>query len=329
MLATQTTRPPDADVRSAAPALRTALDRLDRAASHTVAVMLTGPRGTPKLALAQHLHGAGPRAARPLVALSCAAFPAPEIEAALFGRGVARGRFEQADGGTLFLDDIDALPRDAQSRLAMFLTDKTLRKASGPHRLDVRLVAGTALDLPTLAQQGRFSTDLLLRLSLVVEVPSLAERSVDVPMLARGVLERARRQDGRAVHAVSAAALEALMTYAWPGNDKELELVVARAALVCEDGVLDTMHLPAEIARSTAAVIDDRHGFALQPDAQVLSFEAYEEKALLMALAQTGGNVTAAAKVLGIGRATFYRKVKKFGLDVGRDGPGPQGADGE
>ncbi|WP_394539186.1 nitrogen regulation protein NR(I) [Lysobacter enzymogenes] len=332
--------PPVADAAPAdalvgdTPAMLTLFRAIGRLAQAPLSVLITGETGTGKELVARALHRESPRAQRPFVALNTAAIPAELLESELFGHeagaftGAQRrhvGRFEQADGGSLFLDEIGDMPLPLQTRLLRVLAEGEFFRVGGREliRVDVRVIAATHQDLEGLVAQGRFRADLLHRLDVVrLRLPPLRERRGDVPQLAERFLAAAAQRFGAPLKRLSKPALERLMAHDWPGNVRELENVCWRlAALAPGDAIaredLDEA-LGAEPARGDGAgeeweallsawvraqLADGRAN--LHADAR----ERFDRALLEAALAHTGGRRTEAAARLGLGRNTLTRKL--------------------
>ncbi|ROU08311.1 nitrogen regulation protein NR(I) [Lysobacter enzymogenes] len=316
------------------PAMLTLFRAIGRLAQAPLSVLVTGETGTGKELVARALHRESPRAQRPFVALNTAAIPAELLESELFGHeagaftGAQRrhvGRFEQADGGSLFLDEIGDMPLPLQTRLLRVLAEGEFFRVGGREliRVDVRVIAATHQDLEGLVAQGRFRADLLHRLDVVrLRLPPLRERRGDVAQLAERFLAAAAQRFGTPLKRLSKPALERLMAHDWPGNVRELENVCWRlAALAPGDAIaredLDQA-LGAEPARAAEAgeaweallsawaraqLAEGRAN--LHADAR----ERFDRALLEAALAHTGGRRTEAAARLGLGRNTLTRKL--------------------
>ncbi|MCK4412058.1 MAG: sigma-54-dependent Fis family transcriptional regulator [Candidatus Eisenbacteria sp.] len=218
-------------------------------------VLIVGESGTGKELIAEALHAWGPRSAAPLIKVNCAALPAGVMESELFGheRGAftgasqrQRGKFELADGGTLLLDEIGEMEIGLQPKLLRVLQDQEFYRVGGsrPVRVDARIVATTNADLDRRVSEGRFREDLLYRLRVVpVRVPPLRERREDIPLLAQRFLSRAAAENARSLRGIAPAVLEALMRYDWPGNVRQLENVIERAVVVCQNTWIETRDL--------------------------------------------------------------------------------------
>ncbi len=289
-----------------------------RVAAGPISVLIHGESGTGKEILARFIHVASRRTDFPLVTLNCAALPGDLLEAELFGveKGVATGvdsragRFEQAHGGTLFLDEIGDMALETQAKILRVLQEKEVyRLGSGnPRPADVRVVSATNRDINAFLESGAFRSDLYHRIAdWVVELPPLRQRREDIPNLAIHFLARACAEAGVAPAGISKAALDVLTSAQWPGNIRQLEREMSRVALFLEDGdLLDTSRLQGSLfeadgvqtgARSLKEVVDDA-----------------ERTAIEEALEATAGDVVAAAKRLGVGRSTLYRRMGDLGI---------------
>ena len=301
------------------PAMRHALDIVARVAAHRTTVLITGERGTGKEVIAQAIHRAGPRATGPFVAVNCAAIPETLLESELFGSvkgaftgasGDRPGLFEQADGGTLLLDEIGELPLALQAKLLRVLQESEVRRVGDQktRRVDVRLLAATAKDLAAEAGAGRFRHDLFDRLNVVtIHLPRLAERREDIAPLARHFAVQAARRLGHPV-ALSEATVAWLREQPWPGNVRALEHAIERAAVLTDKEILE----PADF-RPTALTPDasaGSHGGTLRE-----AVEAAERAAITAALAAAGGNRRAAAQRLSVSLRTLFYKMDRYGVD--------------
>jgi two-component system response regulator FlrC len=312
-----------------APATRKAVDLLRRAVGTEVTVLLEGESGTGKEIAARAVHAEGARRTGPFVAVNCGAIPEGLIESELFGHekgaftgavAARRGRFEEADGGTIFLDEVGEVRPDLQVRLLRVLQDRAVQRVggTGTRPVDVRVVAATNRDLLSAIASGGFREDLYYRLAVFpVRLPPLREREGDVDRLADAFLARFASGHGRPARGFSPEARKALRLYAWPGNVRELENVVERAVLM-EDGdavslgslpdaVVET--LAADAARTAAA---GSGAAGARPD-EIRPLDEEERRLVRRALDATGGNVQDAARRLGISRATIYRKLERWG----------------
>jgi DNA-binding NtrC family response regulator len=298
-----------------------ALERTIHALRHNEShVLLQGESGTGKELAARAIHAASPRAAGPFVPVDCGALPESIIESELFGheKGAftgavgARGLFRIAQGGTLFLDEVGEIPGSVQAKLLRALQEKEIRPvgAARAEVVDIRVVAATHRDLPHMVAEGRFRQDLYYRLNVVrLTLPPLRDRREDIPLLVHHFI--AKHGDARAaVTGIEDDALALLSASEWPGNVRELENVIESAMALAPGPRLRA----ADLRRSLRPAA----GRAAQPAEVALSLQAYERCALERALAESGGDATAAAARLGIGRSTLYRKLSKHGLQPAR-----------
>lgn len=271
-------------------------------------VLIRGESGTGKELVARAIHSEGPRASRSFVPVNCGALPENLLETELFGhvRGAftgairdKKGRFELADGGTIFLDEVGDLTPAMQVKLLRVLQEQSFERVGGERtiKVDVRIVSATNKDLRQAIAAGKFREDLFYRLCVVpIELPPLRERVNDIPLLAEHILEKVAMLSGRARSSITPEALAAIMEHSWPGNIRELQNVLEYALIKSKGGPIETNHLPAELRshllRST--VLQGRQRKATPVD-------------LARALQAAGGNRARAAKLLGISRATLYR----------------------
>ncbi len=297
------------------PAMRRVLAVVARVASTQVPVLIRGESGTGKELVARALHDSGPRAGRPFVAVNCAALPESLMEAELFGveSGTAtgvdarRGRFEQAEGGTVFLDEIAEMSPRLQAKLLRVIQQRELERVGGrtPRRLDIRLVAATNADIGSLLAAGRFRADLYYRLNTVeLTLPALRERKEDIPELVGFFIRRADEEYGRSVAGCEAAAMAALCNYDWPGNIRELQHVVERAVILARGSAITLDTLPPAIREGGHPRTGDSDSAADEADAALIR----------QCLEQSGWNVPEAARLAGYSRAQFYRLMRRYGI---------------
>lgn len=301
---------PDTIVGASA-AIRAVQKRIGLAAAGAVTVLILGETGVGKELVARAIHSFGPRANGPFVAVNCAAIPGELLESELFGHergaftGAAtarRGRFREAEGGTLLLDEVGDLPVATQAKLLRVLQEREVTPLGGaPVKIDVRLLAATHRDLEAMVAAGGFRADLYYRLAVLpIAVPPLRERGADILILARHILAGLRPA------ALTPMAERALMAYPWPGNVRELRNVLERAASLTPGGVIDTGDLalaagpppppaPASLSEAVAAT---------------------EIALIRAALDRAGGNRSEAARALGISRQALYDRLKRYGLET-------------
>jgi two-component system response regulator AtoC len=302
------------------PAMRQALEIVARVAGHPTTVLITGERGTGKEVIAQAIHRASARAAGPFVAVNCAAIPDTLLESELFGyvkgaftgAGADRpGLFEQADGGTLLLDEVGELPLALQAKLLRALQENEIRRVGDQktRRVDVRLLAATAKDLGAEAAAGRFRHDLLDRLNVVaIHLRPLSERRADIPPLAAHFAARLAGRLGRRV-ALSDAALAWLREQPWPGNVRSLEHAIERAAVLSDKEILEPGDFSA-VPPVRAAERGSGGELTLRD-----AVEVAERQVITAALAAAAGNRREAAKRLGVSLRTLFYKMERYGID--------------
>jgi two-component system NtrC family response regulator len=310
------------DLIGGAPAMQAMYRRVEKVAATDATVLVVGESGTGKELVARTLHRLGRRAGGPFVAVNCAAIPETLIESELFGheRGAftgahrrREGRFEEAGGGTLFLDEIASMPLPLQATLLRVLQERRVTRlgGSGEVDVDVRVVAASNLDLPSLVREGGFREDLYYRLNVVpLELPPLRERREDVALLAEHFLADACARHGLEVRGFDAATLRALMEYSWPGNVRELANVVERLVLLAEDGATRADDLPAEVRGG-----DTAEGCPFRLPADGLVWDSMEQGLLAQALRASNGNRAAAARLLGLGYKAFLYRLEKHGME--------------
>jgi DNA-binding NtrC family response regulator len=285
-------------------------------------VLITGETGTGKELVARAIHRHGPRARRPFVPVNCGSLAETLLESELFGhvRGAftgavvdKKGLFEQATGGTIFLDEIGETSPAMQVSLLRVLERGEVRPVGSARMssVDVRIIAATHRDLERAVQDGRFRQDLFYRLNVFrVQVPPLRERREDIPLLAAHFLRTAAPGDRPPT--LSAAALGALAAYAWPGNVRELENTLQRLALAAGGGVIDVEDLPAPLRASRAVAVEAQLFHDLP------SLDELERRYLAHVLSALKGNRSRAAEVLGVDRRTLYRMAERLGVDLDR-----------
>jgi DNA-binding NtrC family response regulator len=306
-----------ADFIAASSAMREVEQQIRLVRDSAVAVLVTGEHGAGREKVARTIHATGGRQREPFVHVDCAELPPEVLGPVLFGDR-DEGRFELAGGGTLFLDGIETLSLDLQERVLRILERGTLERANGKRIVPIRarLVAATQSDLRELVDQGRFRRDLFCRLNVFpILVPPLRKRRDDVGPLAQHFLGVHQHERTPAVHAIEERAMSALKAYHWPGNVRELETVVLSAVLSCgAERVIRLDNLPHEIralAPDAPGIPDPPSPLAVD-DNTIVPLSELERRAIAHALKVTGGNVTRAARALGIGRATMYRKLDRF-----------------
>ena len=299
---------------ASAPAMQPVLETIARVGPSDANVLITGEHGTGKEIVAQTLHALSARAQRPLVAVNTGAIPDGVFESELFGhvkgaftdaRTDRIGRFELADGGTIFLDEIGNVPLRQQAKLLRVLESGEIERvgSSRSRRVNVRVLSATNADLSAACASQQFREDLLFRLNTVeIHLPALRERREDIPVLAAHFLARYAARYRRPVKGFDPASLQTLMQYSWPGNVRELEHTIERAVLMCRTEEIQPADLSLNTQRVQTQGLED------------LSLEAVEAMLVRKALQRYQGNVSQAAEALGLSRGALYRRMEKYGV---------------
>jgi DNA-binding NtrC family response regulator len=300
-------------------AMRTVYEQIERVLESDIAVFISGESGTGKELVAKAIHYGSLRSDGAFVDVNCAAIPEGLQESELFGheRGAFTGavsthpgKFEQATGGTILLDEVGEMSPSAQARLLRVLQEKRLQRVGGTKQieLDVRVVSASNRDLQSMVADGEFRQDLYYRLVVFpIHLPPLRDRRDDIPSLVEHFLRKYAADAGARIDRVASDAMEYLVNYDWPGNVRELENVIHRSLLVAGGPELTMADLPPGLTGSDAVPSVDVSG-------GVMSLEELEKNAIRAALEQYGGNLSDAARQLGIGRSTLYRKLEQYGL---------------
>lgn len=333
------------EIVGSAPGFRAALAVAAKAARARVSVLIEGESGSGKEIIAQAIHAASPRGKKPLHTVNCGAIPENLVESVLFGHEKGSftgafdrhiGRFEDADGSTIFLDEVGELPLDTQVKLLRALETGEIQRIGSriTQTVDVRIIAATNRRLIDEVAAGRFREDLYYRLNVVhVPIPPLRDRISDLPALARHLLSRIAEQPGMRYVSITDDALEVLMSYGWPGNVRQLQNALFRAAVLCESDALtaaDFPHIANEAAHGRRA--DDYHAKKLDGQSQTAALahgpgvtlyksdgnlrplEEIEADVIRLAIGHYRGRMTEVARRLGIGRSTLYRKLGELGI---------------
>ena len=297
-------------------ALETALEHVKRVAPTSSTVLIQGETGTGKELIARAIHNMSPRCGRPFVKLNCAAIPLDLLESELFGHekgaftgAIAQklGRFELADQGTLFLDEVGDIPQALQPKLLRVLQEQEFERLGGSrtHQVNVRLVAATHRNLLEMTKRGEFRSDLYYRLNVFpISVPSLRARRDDIPLLVEHFVDLFSRRTGRQIDIIPQETMDALGSYPWPGNIRELQNLIERAVILSEDGVLPNPLPTQEIGDVS---------ISKSPS----TLKEIERDLILQALEDHGwtvGGSNGAAAQLGVKRTTLIAKMQKFGL---------------
>lgn len=290
---------------------------IEKVSQHDYPVLVLGESGTGKELVARSIHFSGPRKDRPFVPVDCSALVPTLIESELFGyvKGAftgalhaKQGLLEAAHGGTLFLDEIGDMPVDLQAKLLRALQEREIKPVGSTERrqIDVRVIAATNRDLEAAIRSGAFRQDLFFRLNVVqLKLPPLRDRKADIPLLVTSFLDKF--SSSGPVRSISDDAMRRLMAYDWPGNVRELENAMERGVALSSGPVLSVADLPSNLQYPSG----DR---APQRD-ELLPLDELERRAILRALRETNGDKVAAARILGIGKTTLYRKLKQYHVE--------------
>ena len=322
------------DLVGTGPTMRKVFETVQKVAETDLTVLVRGESGTGKELVAQALHHRSPRSKRPFVAVNCAAISRELVESELFGheKGAftgadARraGRFEAADGGTIFLDEIGDMAPETQAKALRVLQERAFERVGGtkPLAVDVRVVAATHRDLEAEVKQGRFREDLYYRLRVVeLEIPPLRERLEDLPLLVSRFLEQVAERLGRETKPISEAAMARLARYPWPGNVRELRNVVEQAAVMSSGDEIAEEDLRLDAGGGIPGKAPSPEHAATFTDAKKLAVEGFEREYLLRALRRNGGNISRTAEAIGMVRQSLQQKIRELDLrdeDWGED----------
>jgi len=299
--------------------------QMDRISMSDISVLIQGESGTGKEVIARALHESSGRRKGPFIALNCAAIPANLLESELFGHekgaftGAVRrhtGKFEQAHGGTIFLDEITELDTAMQAKLLRVIQERKLNRVGGVAEVevDIRLITAAQKNLRKEVKDGHFREDLYYRTAVFeMFLPPLRKRREDIPLLAEKFLDDYSKEHGMESVMLSPEALNLLLSHTWPGNVRELQNAIQRAVIVAIGGVIRPEDLPIYVQRRDT--LSDR--VKTTPpflSSRSIKTEDIERRAIADAIEKTGGNMAEAARLLGIGRTTLYRKLKKYRL---------------
>jgi len=292
---------------------------IQRIAPLDCTVLILGETGTGKELVAKSIHSLSPRAEHRFIAINCGAFTEELLANELFGhekeaftgaRGVKRGFLEVAAGGTLFLDEIGEMPPTMQVKLLRVLQEKTFFRVGGTMEIpvNIRILAATNKDLRREVEQGHFRADLFYRLNVVsLEVPPLAARRDDIPLLCHHFLARFAQAHGKEQLRISKQAMDILMAYEYPGNVRELENILERAVVLAQGDVIEVAHLPTDLQKPQVQVWR-------RAKREFPTLEEQEKDYIAWVLQQVDGNRTRAAEILGIDRVSLWRKLKRYGM---------------
>ncbi|HLY11936.1 MAG TPA: sigma-54 dependent transcriptional regulator [Planctomycetota bacterium] len=304
------------------PAMERVRQHIRRAAVSEATVLISGESGTGKELVARALHAAGPRVAGPFIDVNSAALAETLLESELFGHEKGsftsavsrrRGKFEQADGGTIFLDEIGDMPLPTQAKMLRVLQERSFQRVGGDERINVnvRVICATNRNLEDDARSGTFRKDLFYRINtFVIEIPPLRDRVADIPELARHFLARTNRLEKRQVQGISASAMEALCSHPWPGNIRELQHAVERGVLVCDADEIQPEHLPPAVLREQPAAVP-----AGEAQGLIEAVERLERSMILAAMDRNSWVKARAARALGVTERILAYKMTNLGIE--------------
>ncbi|QRG66695.1 sigma 54-interacting transcriptional regulator [Brevibacillus choshinensis] len=306
------------------PLLKETIQLAKKVASSRSSILILGESGTGKELFAQAIHGESPRAEGPFVRVNCAAIPKDLMEAELFGyedgaftgarKGGKPGKVELAHGGTLFLDEIGDMPLDMQVKLLRVLQEKEVERigATRPIQVDIRVIAATHRPLEKLMEEGKFREDLYYRLNVfTINIPPLRVQTGSIMAMAQHLIQKLNRELFTSVTGLSPRVEDVFLSHSWPGNVREMHNVLERAIQLADYGSLELVHLPTYLQERKVVV--NGESVTLDLEAELAKTE---KKVLTMALQKAEGNKVKAASLLGIHRASLYRKLEKYGMDV-------------
>ncbi len=309
------------EIVGASVAMKAVFDNIKKVAATDATVLITGETGTGKELIAHAIHKESSRKNGALIKVNCAALPGGLIESELFGHekgaftgAIARkkGRFELADGGTIFLDEVGELPLETQVKLLRVLQEQQFERVGGTQtvKVNVRVIAATNRNLQDAVQQGGFRPDLYYRLNIFpIRVPALRERVEDLPLLVNYLVQQFSRRMAKRVEVIQPQALDKLLRYPWPGNVRELANLLERAVILCDGRVLKSEHI----------------GITMQPAESETNFRTMndaERQHILRALEKTNGVLSGpngAARLLGMNRSTLWSRIRKLGINISKE----------
>jgi len=310
------------------PAMRKAMDLVEKVAPSKASVVITGQSGTGKEMIARAIHQLSPRREKPFIAINCSAIPAGLMESEMFGheRGAFTGAdqrrlgaWELADGGTLFLDEVGEIPIELQAKFLRVLEEERLRRLGGKSEIsvDVRVISATNRDLKEEIKGGRFREDLYFRLNVFhIPLAPLKERRDDIPLLVQHFIDRFSREGGKKLAGLTQQAMKVLSEYGWPGNIRELRNTLERAVILCGSDAINVEHLPAEMALGGGESAYLKLPFGLP-------LREVEKEYILSSLGRMQNNKARTAQALGISEKTLYNKLYRY------SGKGPRPKDYE
>jgi len=298
------------------PRMKQVIEVIKVVAKSNATVLITGESGTGKELVARAVHSQSYRKDKPFIAVSCAALPETLLESELFGHekgsftgahAQRKGKFETANKGTIFLDEIGEMSANIQVHLLRVLEEKEFSRVGGNEliKVDVRVVSATNKDMKQAVADGQFREDLYYRLNVVtIELPSLRERKEDIPLLAQHFLKKFAMENQKEVTGFSPEATDFLLKYEWPGNVRELENAIERAVILAKSPYIESADLPQESLTLAQSVLSGKN------------LEEIEKGHIINVIDETGGNYSKAARILGISRATLYNKIRAYQLSI-------------
>jgi len=309
------------NVIGSSPAMRNVFKQITKVAPTDSTVLIYGESGTGKELIAQSIYEQSLRVKKPFIKINCVAIPEGLLESELFGHekgsftgAVAqkKGKFELADSGTIFLDEIGDMPLATQAKLLRVLQEKEFERVGGnvPIRVDVRFIAATNKDLPKLIKKGQFREDLYFRINVFsIALPPLRDRREDIPLLASFFLNKQEKNI-----TLSPGALQLLIGYTWPGNIRELKNVIEQASVLAEKDIIEPHHLPDAITGQTPSIDIFSNGNDINLDEKL---EIMEKEMIIYALKKSGGIQVKAAEILKINQRSLWHRIKKYHIDIG------------
>jgi two-component system, NtrC family, response regulator HydG len=309
-------------------AMQQVFDLIENAARSDAPVIILGESGTGKELVAKAIHQLGERKKGAYIKVNCAALTESLLESELFGHvkgaytGAFKsraGRFEMAQGGDIFLDEIGDLPLSTQVKLLRVLEEKVIERVGDgkPIPVDVRIISATNKNLPALVEKGSFRKDFYFRINVIpIYLPPLRERAQDIPLLAESFFRKIRLKSGKSIEGISNSTMEVLMNYSWPGNIRELKSAFEYAFVTCQDSLVQPHHLPPDILKEKSA--------STEIEAAAPSRQEIKKRQLIDALSRAKGNQSLAAEILGISRVTVWNRMKRLGIRYTRQIESPQ-----
>lgn len=304
------------------PAMQQVFDMIENAAGSDAPVIIYGESGTGKELVSRAIHDIGLRRDQPFVKVNCASLAESLLESELFGhvRGAYTGaykdrvgRFEMANRGDIFLDEIGDLPIPTQTKLLRVMEEKVVERvgSSKPIATDVRIISATNKDLLQLVEQGDYRKDFYFRINVIpIFLPPLRVRVGDIPLLAERFFQKMRLKNGKNIEGISKETMEVLINHSWPGNVRELKGAFEYAFVTCHEEMIQPGHLPETILRPKVSRVT--------PKKNAFNMQEIEKQELLEILERTGGNQSKAAEILGVSRVTIWNRMKRYGIDAKR-----------